>query len=76
MEDEPCARSAAESSPQGKPAWLLSSPAWPCSEMALLEACTAAAKQALDMQGVQVALLRLDHDCAQLAGAGLVARIV
>ncbi|GLI68729.1 hypothetical protein VaNZ11_013219, partial [Volvox africanus] len=33
-----------------------------------LEACTVVCKQHLDLQAVQVALLRLHQDCAQLAG--------
>lgn len=66
-DDDQSARQA-DSAPEGKPSWLLSSPVWACSELRLMEACLVAAKQALDMQAVQVALLRLDQDCAQLTG--------
>ncbi|GIL98929.1 hypothetical protein Vretimale_4247, partial [Volvox reticuliferus] len=53
---------------EGKPAWLTNSPAWGSPEARFLEACTVVCKQHLDLQAVQVALLRLHQDCAQLAG--------
>ncbi|GIL43563.1 hypothetical protein Vafri_1199, partial [Volvox africanus] len=53
---------------EGKPAWLANSPAWGSPEARFLEACTVVCKQHLDLQAVQVALLRLHQDCAQLAG--------
>ncbi|KAG2497986.1 hypothetical protein HYH03_004245 [Edaphochlamys debaryana] len=57
-----------EAAPEGKPSWLAASPCWACPEVRLLEACVAASKQHLDLQAVQVALLRLNQDCGQLAG--------
>ncbi|KAG2448660.1 hypothetical protein HYH02_006017 [Chlamydomonas schloesseri] len=57
-----------EAGQEGKPHWLAASPAWLCGEARLLEGCVAACKQQLDLQAVQVALLRLHQDCTQLAG--------
>ncbi|GFR41314.1 hypothetical protein Agub_g1996, partial [Astrephomene gubernaculifera] len=53
---------------EGKPAWLAASPAWACAEVRLLECCCVVSKQLLDLQAVQVALLRLHQDCLGLAG--------
>ena len=53
---------------EGKPHWLAASPVWLCGEARQLEGCVAVCKQQLDLQAVQVALLRLHQDCTQLAG--------
>ncbi|GAX75359.1 hypothetical protein CEUSTIGMA_g2803.t1 [Chlamydomonas eustigma] len=53
---------------EGKPGWLSSSPAWPSPEARVIEAALVIMKQALDMQGIQISLLRLSEDCDKLAG--------
>jgi hypothetical protein len=52
----------------GKPGWLAQSPIRASTEGLALEAAMVVLRQALDMQAVQVCLLRLHADCAGLAG--------
>ncbi|KAF5842459.1 hypothetical protein DUNSADRAFT_7068 [Dunaliella salina] len=52
----------------GHPAWIAQSPMWASREGRAVEAALCIIKQEVDMQAMQVALLRLHKDCAQLAG--------
>jgi len=52
----------------GHPAWIAQSPMWASREGRAVEAALCIMKQEVDMQAMQVALLRLHKDCAQLAG--------